>query len=126
MRQVVDASALLAYLLDEPGGALVGDEDGPLCLSSINLAEVLTRGVDRGLAPEIVLRALKQLPIEHVDHARDDAMRTAALRRVTRRHGLSLGDRACLALAQRLMLPVLTADKAWLGLDHGLDVRLIH
>lgn len=125
MRQVVDASALLAYLLDEPGGEQVGDEDGPLCLSSVNLAEVLTRSVDRGLGAGDVMRVLKRLPIEHVDYVRDDAARTAALRPSTRRQGLSLGDRACLALAQRLMLPVLTADKAWADLDLGLDVRLI-
>ena len=99
----------------------------PLCLSSVNLAEVLTRGVDRGLRdPRSSCARYKQLPIEHVDHARDDAMRTAALRSVTRRHGLSLGDRACLALAQRLMLPVLDGrSKPGWGSIIGLDVRLI-
>lgn len=125
MRQVVDASALLAYLLNEPGGDKVRDVEGSLCLSSVNLAEVLTRGIDRGLATEDVLTALKPLPITHFDFARSDALRTAALRVASRQLGLSLGDRACLGLAQRLVLPVLTADKSWAELGIDLDIRLI-
>jgi PIN domain nuclease of toxin-antitoxin system len=63
------------------------------------------------------------LSIEPFD-ARDAEM-TARLWRPTRSAGLSLADRACLALALRLEAPVLTTDRAWVGLDHGVDVQVI-
>lgn len=125
MKQVVDASAVLAYLLDEPGGTALTTDDGPFYLSAVNLAEILTRAIDRGLAIDEVMLVLKRLPIEHVHFAREGATRAAMLRAVTRSYGLSLGDRACLALAEKLALPVLTADSAWAELEVGLDIHLI-
>lgn len=125
MRQVIDASVVLAWLLAERGGDAIEADGGPYCLSSVNLAEVLTKSVDRGLAVGEVMRLMKRLPIEHHDYARDAAAVSAELRAATRAHGLSLGDRACLALGQRLQLPVLTADAAWAAFDIGIDVRLI-
>jgi PIN domain nuclease of toxin-antitoxin system len=55
----------------------------------------------------------------------DDSVTTAQLRSLTRAHGLSLGDRACLATGLRLGLPVLTADRSWANLDVGVTIRLI-
>ena len=124
MRQVGDASVVLAYLLDETGGDALTRDAGPFCLSSVNLTEVLSRVVERDLAIEDATRALKQVPVEHHDYGRADAVLAARLRAPTRRLGLSLGDRACLALAGRLALPVLTADTAWAELDVGIDIRL--
>lgn len=125
MRQVVDASVLLAYLFDEPGGDLLSRDEGPFVLSSINLTETLVRLIDRELDLDVAMSAIRQLPIEHRGFDRDDANRAAALRPKTRARGLSLGDRACLALAQALDLPVATADRQWADLDLGIDIRLI-
>lgn len=124
MTLVVDASVVLAYLLDEPGGdVLTGD--GPFCLSTVNLAEILTKAIERGLASEAVMRVLEKLPIDRFDYLTRDAVVAAELRPATRRNGLSLGDRACLALGRRLDATVLTAERRWAELDIGIDVRLI-
>jgi PIN domain nuclease of toxin-antitoxin system len=61
--------------------------------------------------------------IEVVAFDSDQAQRTGELIVLTRSHGLSLGDRACLALAQSRGIPALTADRAWLGLDVGVEIR---
>jgi len=125
MRRVIDASVVLAYLRDEPGGDVLVLDNGPFCLSSVNLAEVMTKVIDLGLSTDDVTRVLKKLPIENFDFGKDDAVRTAKFRTASRRLGLSLGDRACLALAARLATPVLTADTAWAELDLDIDIRLI-
>ncbi|WP_288458976.1 type II toxin-antitoxin system VapC family toxin [uncultured Sphingomonas sp.] len=125
MTLVVDSSVVLAFLLGEPGGERLAQEAGPLLLSTVNLTEVLTKVVERGGDPDLMASALRPLSIEPVEHRAEDAMRAARLRTTTRHIGLSLGDRACLALAQRLAVPVLTADHAWAELDVGIDIRLI-
>ncbi len=125
MKCVVDGSVILAYVLGEEGGDVLAGDGGPFLLSAVNLTEVLTKVIERGMNPDDVVRALRLLPIEHVGHDRNDAMATARLRQPTRHLGLSLGDRACLALGQRHGVPVLTSDRDWARLDLGIDVRLI-
>lgn len=125
MTQVVDSSVVLAYLLDEPGGDVLLTGAGPFLLSSVNLTEVLTKLIDHDLNPDDMMLVLKQLPIEQAVYDRDDARSAADLRPATRMQGLSLGDRACLALARRRNVPVLTADAVWTKLDIGVDIRLI-
>lgn len=125
MKQVVDSSVVIAYLRDEPGGDILTSDDGPFLLSTVNLAEVLTKVVELGLSIDDVNLVLRRLPIVHVDHDRDDARRAAELRPATVSLGRSLGDRICLALGQRFGVPVLTADTEWAALDIGVDVRLI-
>lgn len=125
---VLDASAFLAYLQDEPGAGVVADAiAGGAAISSANLAEVLSRVADRGRDPVALLDAFIQegliegaVEVEPVTTA--DAAEIARLRPLTRAAGLSLGDRACLALTRRLAAEALTADAAWSGL--ALDVRL--
>ncbi|MBP2514332.1 type II toxin-antitoxin system VapC family toxin [Sphingomonas sp. PvP018] len=125
MRQVIDASVVLAHLRGEPGGDIVVRDDGPFCLSSVNLAEIMTKVIDLNLSADDVTSVLKTLPIDSFAYGTEDAVRTATLRTATRPLGLSRGDRACLALATRLAVPVLTADTAWAGLDLDIEVRLI-
>ncbi|TCP34043.1 type II toxin-antitoxin system VapC family toxin [Sphingomonas sp. BK235] len=125
MTRVVDSSVVLAYLLGEPGGELLADDDGRFILSTVNLTEVLTVAMEHDLAPEMVLGILRPLPVDHVEHGVDDAIGAARLRPLSRHLGLSLGDRVCLALGQRLGVPVLTSDRRWTDLDLGIDVRLI-
>ena len=127
MTAVVDASVVLAFILDEPGGNALVTGEGPFLLSNVNLAEVLTRIDDRGLSIDDVLQVLRVLPIEHHEFDWKDAIRSARLREPSRRLGLSRGDRACLALADRFRVPVLTADRSWADLSSflDLDIRLI-
>jgi PIN domain nuclease of toxin-antitoxin system len=128
---VLDASALLAFLRDEPGADLVGEAlVAGANISAINWAEALGKLADQGQEPETVAQDLEDQGIlgpALVVHEVDEllARRIAELRPLTRALGLSLGDRACLALGRRLGLTILTADRDWMDLDLGLDIRLI-
>jgi PIN domain nuclease of toxin-antitoxin system len=120
---VLDASALLAYLHDEPGAETVADAiAGGTAISTVNLAEVLGRATDGDgdparLVSQMTDRGLLGGAISVESFTDKDAVEVARLRPQTRAQGLSLGDRACIALARRLDLPALTADTAWSRLD---------
>ncbi|MDQ2758867.1 MAG: type II toxin-antitoxin system VapC family toxin [Actinomycetota bacterium] len=128
---VLDASALLAYLGDEPGAELVADQIAAGAkIATINLAEALstlaTRGQDpAAVASELTARGLLDGAITLELFTTADAIETAHPRPLTRQAGLSLADRACLALARRLSAPVLTSDHAWTSFALDLDVRPI-
>lgn len=123
---VLDASALLAYLFDEPGADVVESAlaDRP-AIGCINLAETLTRLVDTGADVDAAWGTLESLPLEVVDTDAVLAVETARLRPSTRSAGLSLGDRACLALGALRREQVLTADRGWSALMVDVDVRQI-
>lgn len=120
---VLDASAVAALLFAEPGGVRVADAiaDGA-ALSAVNLSEVGTLLLRRQQDPvSLVARLTSQVEVYSFDVT--DAMAAAALSSLTRPAGLSLGDRACLALAQRLALPALTADTVWTTLELPVTVE---
>ena len=128
---VLDASALLAYLLNEPGSAVV---DAMLAegaaISAVNYAEVLSRMGDRGDEPAATHQRLERQGLigdllEVIPLLGEDALIVARLRPLSRAQGLSLADRACLATALRLGRPVLTADRGWATVDVGVTIRLI-
>jgi ribonuclease VapC len=121
----LDASALLAFLFGEPGGAAVGEVLDDCCLSAVSLSEVGGRFARDGHDPELVVRRLEAAGIELGPFAIADAALAASLRRKTDVLGLSLGDRACLALAMARGIPALTADRLWAKLDVGIEVRLL-
>lgn len=126
---VLDASALLAFLQREPGFDAVRTAiDSGCAVSVVNVAEVLSKGAERGRDPAESLRELAELDdrLEFVPVERDDLVSIAALRPLTRNAGLSLADRACLALGRRLGVSILTTDRAWadLGLP-GVKVTLV-
>lgn len=125
MSVVVDSSAVLAALFDEPGGEAVSDRIGSVKISTVNLAEVATKLVDSGYSEAEMRTTLLALSQNSVAFDAAQAIETGALRTLTRRSGLSLGDRACLALAKQMDATVLTADRAWAGLDVGCDIELI-
>lgn len=116
---VLDASALLAWLRLEPGASEVRAAlDKTAAMSVVNWAEVLSKLSDLGENPvEVQSRMFeaggfrKDLLLWPLDEAM--AVEVAALRSKTRSRGLSLGDRACIALGQHLRLPILTADRVW-------------
>ena len=94
-------------------------------LSAVNVAEVVQKLVDDGV-PDINIRAsIDELPCRIMPLDLALGFEIGFLRQSTRHRGLSLGDRACLALARREGLPVLTADRAWAELDLGIEVVLI-
>ena len=122
---VLDASALLAFLFQEEGSRAVAAALEGSCMSAVNLSEVLGIFARDGKDTHIVAGWLRQLPVEIVPFDREVAAGAAALRYQTDRHGLSLGDRACLSLGLARGLPVLTADKVWKTIGLPLDIRLI-
>jgi len=128
---VLDASALLALVHDEPGAEPVVEAIAArAAIGIVNLAEVLSKLADAGKDPDEARRELlnaaddqQALVVEPLTEA--DCVEVARLRPMTRALGLSLADRACLALAKRLAIPVLTADRTWTQANLEVAVRLI-
>ena len=122
---VLDASAVLAVLLAEPGAELVRSLLKEATISAVNFAEVVSRLVDKGAPAHEIRAQIKPFGLSVVDFDAALAETTGLLRAQTRNKGISLADRACLALAEREGLPVLTADRRWAELDIGIDIRLV-
>jgi PIN domain nuclease of toxin-antitoxin system len=122
---VLDASALLAFMFREAGHELVGEAIDASCMSTVNLSEVLARFARDGHAVAGIRSALERSHIEFVDFSRAHASISAEISPVCRKAGLSLADRACLALAIDRGLPVLTADRVWLEVPLAVRVRTI-
>lgn len=124
-RVVLDASALLALLQGERGAESLADGLAESAISAVNLSEVAAKLAEAGL-PELELReALGPLGLEVVPFDEELAYRAGLLRPATRGQGLSLGDRACLALARARGLPAVTTDRAWKKLALGVEVRVL-
>lgn len=122
---VLDASAVLAVLFREPGAEFVIRRAQGAAMSAINYAEVIARVVQEGFDPVAADREIVRLRFDIVPFDRSLAHRSGVLRAETRALGLSLGDRACLALAERLGGTVLTGDRHWARLDLGIPIELI-
>lgn len=122
---VIDASAALAYFLEERGGERVLEELDGASISAVNWAEVIEKAISADVDAAPLRQAFEELgakvrPVE-VEHAEF----AARLREPTRGLGLSLADRICFALAVSSDAAVLTADSAWAEVDIGVEVRLI-
>lgn len=126
MACVLDTSALIAFLRQEHGWQLVADylvQDA--YFSEVNRAEFYTYMVRNGQTVENAQAILDKTEVITVNFDEAQAAATAILYPAGRAFGLSLGDRACLALAMIRSLTVITADKVWRNLDIGVDVTLI-
>jgi PIN domain nuclease of toxin-antitoxin system len=123
--KVLDASAVLALVLGEPGADDVAEAIAQgVAVSTVNLSEVAVVLLRNDLEAESVIgRLCDQVMVEPFTY--DDALTAAALSPGARRHGLSLGDRACLALARRLEATALTADRQWPRLKLGVPIKLV-
>jgi PIN domain nuclease of toxin-antitoxin system len=124
---VLDTSALLASLQNEPGKARVDEVllNETCYLGTVNLAEFATRCLGGGMSRVDFDAMLASFEFVVVPYDADLALATGALRAPTHHLGLSLGDRACLALAQRLNATALTSDRPWTQLDLGIAVECI-
>ncbi len=125
-RAVLDASALLALLQAETGADVVAQALPGACMSAVNFGEVVAKLVEIGWPQDEVVRDLLGLDIEIVPHDEAQAVCAGLLRAITRSVGLSLGDRACLALAAHIQGVAFTADRQWLAVrDLKAEVRMI-
>jgi len=125
---VLDASSVLAYLFNERGADTVTAvmASGSI-ISAANLSEVMAVLVRDGMPASEAAAIIADLPAEVVDLTLDIALSAGALIAMTRRAGLSLGDRICLALAKREGLPAVTADTVWATVADtvGVTVQLV-
>jgi PIN domain nuclease of toxin-antitoxin system len=125
MRVVLDASALLAYLNDEPGAELVDQLLADAVMGSVNWAEVVQKAISAGVEVDDLLADLQALGLSVVPFLPADGETAGRLWEPTRQLGLSLGDRACLSVGLRLGLTVVTCDRAWAGLELPIEVQVV-
>ena len=125
MSVVFDSSALLAIAWAEDGAAVAARATGGAIMSAVNATEVITRLIDRGASREQARERLESYGLAIRPFDESLAVEAGFLRAATRQYGLSLGDRACLALALRERIPVVTADRTWSQLDLGIDIQVI-
>ncbi|MCO5186002.1 MAG: type II toxin-antitoxin system VapC family toxin [Anaerolineae bacterium] len=121
----LDASALLAFLFRESGHEIVAQHIGDSVLSTVNLSEVLARFVRDGHSAEAVLHKIQRTSIKIVPFSPQQALLAANIIPATRPWGLSMADRACLALAMERQIPALSADRTWQDAQLTVDVILI-
>ena len=122
---VLDASALLALMRAEEGADRVAAVLDHAVIGAVNLAEVISKLVREEIAIRIVREWIDALELDVRPFDRELAYAAGELLPATRAQGLSLGDRACLALARALGAAALTTDRAWRSLDVGVAIEVI-
>lgn len=121
---VLDASALMALLRDEPGADRVKNVVDDSAVSTVNQSEVVAILARAGVGEADIRELLGRLPVTWVEFDSELAFACGMLMPDTRRAGLSLGDRACLALARRLNVPALTTDRAWAHIADAVGAKI--
>ena len=122
---VLDASAVLALVQAERGADTVYEHLAAAIICAPNVTEVVTKLIDNGRSDHEAMAVFVALGLQVLPFDGTLALRAGALRRHALGRRLSLGDRACLALAERERLPTLTADRIWTDLDIGIEIHLI-
>jgi ribonuclease VapC len=120
---VLDASALLAWLQGEPGMDEVTLEGA--VINSVNWSEVVQKAEQNGVAMMGIREELGALGLDLQGFSLEEGQKAAELYPLTKAYGLSLGDRACLATASVLSGTVVTAEGMWAKAEHGVPVRVI-
>ncbi len=124
--RVLDASAILALLGNEAGFEIVAaaiNQGAVVC--AVNFSEVVSKLNEAGIPEKEIVAIIQSLGIETIEFDEELAVKAGMLRGTTRKAGLSFGDRACLALAEKLSIPAVTADRAWSELGLNIKVQLI-
>ncbi|MEK6746428.1 MAG: type II toxin-antitoxin system VapC family toxin [Pseudomonadota bacterium] len=121
----LDSSAFIAYIFDEKGADEAYKYLYNSVVSSVIYCEFISLMMERGFNIDEARETVDSFGIEIIDFDETQAVLAAELRNKTKVKGLSLGDRACLALAITKKIPVVTADKIWSKLDIGVNVKLI-
>ncbi len=124
MTHVLDASAILAALNDEPGSARVAQALDDAVVSVVNMAEVAAGLLRGGNKPVQVRAVIRTLGCNVISADEEMAIDAGLLRAITDRAGLSLADRFCFALARRLDAPILTTDRQWIKVAQAADVSV--
>lgn len=122
---VFDSSVVIAILKEESGYEAAERLLGQALISSVNIAEIAAYLSRSSLSFDLIQRIVARFPFEIIPLDAELALHSGALFLQTKAHGLSLGDRACLALGLSRKLPVLTADSVWAKLGLPVDVRLL-
>ncbi len=122
---VLDASALLALINQEAGSEKVASVISTACMSSVNVAEVISKLMDKGFSAVEIRELFGALKLLIIPFDEEQGFIAGLLRADTKSLGLSLGDRTCLSLAIQQKLSVLTADRVWAGLQLGLNIQII-
>ena len=125
MKAVLDASALLAFLQSEPGSADVEAVLPDACISAVNWSEVVQKALAANVDISGMRGDVQALGLTIEPFTESQAEYAAQLWLDTKKHGLSLADRACLSLGYSLSLPILTMDKAWGKPDLALDIKVL-
>ncbi len=124
-RYILDASALLCLLFEEEGADHVAARLPGALVSTVNYSEVVAKLVDRGMPADEIVPLMADLDVELVPVDRAQAEEAGLLRASIKARGLSLGDRACIALARSRGGLALTTDRAWSDLDAGIVIELV-
>jgi PIN domain nuclease of toxin-antitoxin system len=124
-RVVLDASALLALINQEAGSEKVAAVISTACMSSVNVAEVVSKLMDKGFSEAEIREIFGALKLLIIPFDEEQGFIAGLLRADTKRLVLSLGDRTCLSLAIQQKWSVLTADRVWAGLQLGLNIQMI-
>lgn len=122
---VLDSSLILAFIRREPGGERLTEFLGEAAMSTVNLAETVTKCIELKVDPEIAIAFVGEGGVKLIDLDAELAILAGQLRRIAPKGVLSLGDRACIATAIKLGATAVTADRVWTTLDLGCKVELI-
>lgn len=122
---LLDASALLALINQETGSENVAAAMSTACMSAVNATEVVSKLIDKGFSEVEIREIFDALKVLIIPFDEEQGFIAGLLRANTKRLGLSLGDRACLSLAIKQKLLVLTADRVWAELQLGLNIQII-
>ncbi|MBE7380331.1 MAG: type II toxin-antitoxin system VapC family toxin [Leptolyngbya sp. SIO1E4] len=122
---ILDASALLALINQESGATAVAETLPIALIGAVNFSEVAAKLITQGLPEDEIREIFSDLHLPVIPFDEQQALRTGLLRVKTKQFGLSLGDRACLALGLEMQCPVLTADRAWAELDIDVEIQVI-